>query len=103
MKRTVTLPNKQQALVFWLKALDMSYTEIARHLGLSVIQVRGLHTQAQKLATTQGLAYRVTPPVEANSVGSGMMRAQELAQSVQTPKKGMELLKEMAREAFCKR
>lgn len=73
------LPNKQQALVFWLRALDMSYSEIAKALGMSIIQVRGLHTQAQKLATTQGLAYKLTPPVEAVKVGSGMSVLKELA------------------------
>jgi hypothetical protein len=95
----VSLPNKQQALVFWLRALQMDYTEIARHLGLSVPQVRGLFTQAQKLATTQGLSYKLNPPHEVNPVGSGMMRAKELADSVDKPKRGMELLKELAREA----
>lgn len=79
MKPTVTLPNKQQALVFWLRALDMDYTEIARHFGLSVVQVRGLHTQAQKLATAQGLTYKHTPPPETPKVGSGMSLLKELA------------------------
>jgi len=57
----------------------MEYAEIARHLGMSVVQVRGLHTQAQKLATTQGLAYKVTKPGETPRVGSGMNVLKELA------------------------
>lgn len=73
------LPNKQQALVFWLRALDMSYLEIAKVLGVSIVQVRGLHTQAQKLATTQGLAYNLTPFVKTVKVGSGMSVLKELA------------------------
>ena len=79
MKRTVTLPNKQQALVFWMRALDIDYADIAQHLGMSVVQVRGLHTQAQKLATAQGLAYNYTPSPEPPRVGSGMMLLKELA------------------------
>jgi hypothetical protein len=79
MNRTATLPNKQQALVFWLKALDMDYSDIARRLEMSIVQVRGLHAQAQKLATTQGLTYSLKPAVEAPRVGSGMNLLKDLA------------------------
>jgi len=79
MNRTATLPNKQQALVFWLKALDMDYSDIALRLEMSIVQVRGLHTQAQKLATTQGLSYSLAPVYEQPRVGSGMNLLKDLA------------------------
>ena len=94
-----TLPTSQQAVVYWLRSIEMTYSEIAKRLRLSVAKVRTLQEQAQQLAKEQGLHYRYNPP-EPTKVGASMTLIREL---VPEPSKGgMQRLKELAMEAGLK-
>ena len=95
-----TLPTSQQAVVYWLRSIEMTYTEIAKRLRISVAQVRTLQDKAQQLAKEQGLNYRYNAP-EPTKVGASMTLLRELAPE-QKQTGGMRLLRELAKEAGLK-
>ena len=99
MKPTLTLPSNQQAVVYWLRSIEMTYTEIAKRLRISVAKVRTLQEQAQQLAKEQGLHFRYNPP-EPTKVGASMTLLREL--TPEPPRGGMQRLKDLAREAGLK-
>jgi len=99
MKPTLKAPSNQQAVVYWLRSIEITYAEIAKRLRISVGRVRTLQEQAQQLAKEQGLHYRYNPP-EPTKVGASMTLIRELVP--EPPKGGMQRLKELAREAGLK-
>ena len=99
MKPTLKAPSNQQAVVYWLRSIEITYAEIAKRLRISVGRVQTLQEQAQQLAKEQGLQYRYNPP-EPTKVGASMTLIRELVP--EPPKGGMQRLKELAKEAGLK-
>lgn len=99
MRPTLKAPSNQQAVVYWLRSIEMTYAQIAKQLCISVGRVRTLQEQAQQLAKEQGLHYRYNPP-EPTKVGASMTLIRELVP--EPAKGGMQRLKELAREAGLK-
>jgi hypothetical protein len=93
------LPTQQEAWVYFMRAIDTPYIEIAASLKLTVQQVRLMHQNANNAARMHGLSYRFTPWMDTTKKGSGSTEVAALVENKPTqPLRGFELLKAMAME-----
>jgi hypothetical protein len=96
-------PTAKQAQIFWLAATGMNAKQISEIVGISPQNAQAQLTTARSKAAKVGLKFTVTLPDNEVKVGSGMMRAKELAEATGLPKfGGFEALKKLAQEALAK-
>lgn len=97
-------PTAKQAQIFWLAATGMNAKQISEIVGISPQNAQAQLATARSKAAKIGLKFTVTSPDTEVKVGSGMMRAKELAEATSLPAKfgGFEALKQLAREALSK-
>jgi len=97
----MTPPTAKQAQIYWLAATGMNAKQISEIVGISPQNAQAQLATARTKAAKAGLKFTFTPPDTGVKVGSGMMRAKELAEATGLPKfGGFEALKQLAQEAM---